>query len=345
LIEIRISAFITLWKQGFLQRSIVHDAVHDLYRNDIVGRRRGRTERESINMSKRLFWIFVTVSCLAAGVLFFVRSAGPVSSRPEADGRSIEATADSAEVPQPDAPPTEFSGASVAVKAPSEPQAPQSQKTPTAEPPTLPLRPKQSSAPLAERALAINQPEAVASQNAGRQAEVWSYPAAMQQNASNNFVRAMDKLAKANSDFERYSALGNAAKSEFVFGQFEDARSYASELLALDERFKSEASRDGQAVYDGNLILGRLAAQEGRMDEAKQYLLEAGTTTGSAVLGSFGPNMSLAKDLLQSGERDAVLEFFEYCRKFWSTGNDKLTLWSDDVRAGRMPDFGANLLY
>jgi tetratricopeptide (TPR) repeat protein len=191
----------------------------------------------------------------------------------------------------------------------------------------------------------MNPPEAVASQNAGKQAEVWSYAPAMQQSASNNFVRAIDKLAKAKSEFERYIALGNAAKSDFVFGNFEDARSYARQLLALDESFKSEPSRDGQAVYDGNLVLGRLAVQEDRLDEAKQYSSESGTSTGSAVLGTFGPNMSLARDLLESGERDAVLEFFEQCRKFWTSGNQKLTLWSEDVKAGRMPDFGANLFY
>jgi hypothetical protein len=93
------------------------------------------------------------------------------------------------------------------------------------------------------------------------------------------------------------------------------------------------------------LVLGRIAAQEGRMDEAKQYLLESGKSTGSPVLGSFGPNMSLARDLLRTGERDAVLEYFDQCRKFWTIGNEKLTAWSEDVKAGRMPDFGANLVY
>jgi hypothetical protein len=112
-----------------------------------------------------------------------------------------------------------------------------------------------------------------------------------------------------------------------------------------DERFKGEPWRDGSAVYSANFVLGRIAAQEGRMDEAKQYLLESGKCTGSPVLGSFGPNMSLARDLLQSGERDGVLEFFDLCRNFWTSGGEKLRLWSDDVRAGRMPDFEASLLY
>ena len=81
------------------------------------------------------------------------------------------------------------------------------------------------------------------------------------------------------------------------------------------------------------------------MDEAREDLLESGKSTGSPVLGSFGPNMSLARDLLQSGERDGVLQFFDLCRRFWTIGDETLTLWSEDVKAGRMPDFGANLLY
>lgn len=155
----------------------------------------------------------------------------------------------------------------------------------------------------------------------------------------------MEELANAKTEADRYHALGNAAKSDFIFGKIEDARNYASELLSLDEKFKGEFWRDGTAAYDANLVLGRIAAQDGRIDEAKQYLLESGKSTGSPVLGSFGPNMSLAKDLLRGGERDAVLEYFELCRKFWTPGDEKLTLWSEDVKAGRTPDFGANLFY
>jgi len=279
-------------------------------------------------MSKRLFWMLVLVSCFVAGTVFFVRSRGPIPSQREPDGQPIEAAREnSSEVPQPDPASAHSSGASVVMKTSGEPQVPPGQKTSTAPPPSLPLPPKQNRADLPGWALGINQPEAVAGEDVGRQAEVWSYPSAMQQNASNNFVRAMDMLAQANSDFERYVALGNAAKSDFVFGKYEDARGYANELLALDERFKNEPSRDGQAIYDGNLILGRLAAQEGRMEEAKQYLMASATSAGSAVLGSFGPNMSLARDLLQSGERDSEADTLVCGRD----GRQDAGFWSEFV--------------
>ena len=62
-------------------------------------------------------------------------------------------------------------------------------------------------------------------------------------------------------------------------------------------------------------------------------------------MNSFGPNMSLAKDLLEKGERDTVLQYFELCRKFWTMDYGKLDEWSQEVRAGKIPRFGANLVY
>jgi hypothetical protein len=55
--------------------------------------------------------------------------------------------------------------------------------------------------------------------------------------------------------------------------------------------------------------------------------------------------MLLARDLLGAGEKDAVLAYFEQCRKFWKLGGEKLDRWSQEVKAGVTPNFGANLLY
>src|SRR5712671_153180 len=39
------------------------------------------------------------------------------------------------------------------------------------------------------------------------------------------------------------------------------------------------------------------------------------------------------------------LQFFELCRKFWSSGGEKLNIWTQEVKAGQVPRFGANLVY
>ena len=102
----------------------------------------------------------------------------------------------------------------------------------------------------------------------------------------------------------------------------------------------------GNAVFFGNMVIGRVALRRDKNTFlAKSSLLASGETSGSPQLNSFGPNMSLAKDLLEQGERDTVLEFFAECRKVWKLGYDKLDAWTANVRGGGIPDFGANLLY
>ena len=55
--------------------------------------------------------------------------------------------------------------------------------------------------------------------------------------------------------------------------------------------------------------------------------------------------MMLAKELLERGKKQVVLEYFELCSKFWKHGADRLDEWNAAVHAGMTPDFGANLWY
>jgi len=55
--------------------------------------------------------------------------------------------------------------------------------------------------------------------------------------------------------------------------------------------------------------------------------------------------MILAKELLEKGEKDAVLKYFQLCALFWKSGQNKLNNWTDTVQNGGMPDFAANLAY
>jgi hypothetical protein len=59
----------------------------------------------------------------------------------------------------------------------------------------------------------------------------------------------------------------------------------------------------GNAIQDGNFVLGRIAVHEYRITDAKEFLKQAGDTPGSPQLDSFGPNMSLAKDMLEAARK------------------------------------------
>lgn len=152
---------------------------------------------------------------------------------------------------------------------------------------------------------------------------------------------AMNKLAAANTPELRFYALGEAAKQSVAAGKVEDARKYAQELMTLLPSFRQNPEY-GNAVHDANLTLGRIALREGRTDDAKRHLIESVRIPGARQM-DYGPNMSLAKDLLEKGERQVVLDYFALCRRFWNYG--RLDDWSQQVKEGKIPDFGANLVY
>ena len=132
------------------------------------------------------------------------------------------------------------------------------------------------------------------------------------------------------------------AENSLQKNKIEKARKQAVELLELSQG-NSKNKVDGDGIHQANIIFGKIYLKEENLEKAKEKLLQAGKTPGSPVLNSFGPNMSLAKELLLKGEEEVVLEYFGLCSKFWQ--NNTLTLWETEIRAGRVPSFRGNLLY
>jgi tetratricopeptide (TPR) repeat protein len=145
----------------------------------------------------------------------------------------------------------------------------------------------------------------------------------------------------------RIHALPSLAKAAVIADEFDDAHRYATELLTLthSDNVPEYFRGDGNAIHYANLVLGHCALRSGDLEGAKQHLLASGRTKGSPNLGSFGPNMSLAKELLEQGERDIVLDYFALCRDFWKSGPEYLDQCTEEVRRAEVPDFGANLDY
>jgi len=138
--------------------------------------------------------------------------------------------------------------------------------------------------------------------------------------------------------------LSMGAKAALNARRMQVAQTWIAELLGIAESHAGDP-RYGTAVHDGHELAGRLALAAGDVEAAKSHLLAAGMTPGSPVLGSFGPNMTLARNLLAAGEREVVLSYFAECQVFWPMGTAKLAEWTLAVQRGETPDFGANLVY
>ncbi|MHB8898314.1 MAG: tetratricopeptide repeat protein [Thermoguttaceae bacterium] len=155
---------------------------------------------------------------------------------------------------------------------------------------------------------------------------------------------AQAELELARDETQRFCALNRAAKAAMKAGETEEARKLATELERLAPKYTDHWNY-GNAVQDANQVLGRIALAEGNVAEAKKRLLASANSKGSPQMNSFGPNMLLAKDLLAKGEKDVVIEYFDRCGKFWEMGADRLAAWTESVRKGETPQFGANLAY
>ena len=196
---------------------------------------------------------------------------------------------------------------------------------------------------------------------------------ALRSNADFLPLSAKDAFSQVKEDLSvltgtmRYTVLATAAKLAVKGSALDDAQAYAIELLSSATNPKDW--NYGNAVFFGNMVQGQVALRRGDPAAARARLLAAGNTTGSPQLNSFGPNMSLARDLLTGvGDvtsassasreervprryetspetRQTVLEFFDLCQAFWTMGRDRLQQWSQQVRASAVPEFGANLYY
>lgn len=159
----------------------------------------------------------------------------------------------------------------------------------------------------------------------------------------------MMKISQGNLDavtneLERFYALNRAAKNALKDGNVEKAASLANELAQLAPKYTNDWNY-GNAIQDANQVLGQIALSNGDVAEASRRLLASADSKGSPQMNSFGPNMQLAKALLEKGERDVVIEYFNRCGTFWMMGRRKLARWTASVKSGKNPDFGANLDY
>ena len=121
------------------------------------------------------------------------------------------------------------------------------------------------------------------------------------------------------------------------------ARAYAGAML----RDRSNDRALGDRIHHGHLILGMIALADGKLEEAKDHLLDAGRSPESPRLYDKGPNMVLAQQLLERGETEAVLSYLKLCSQFWLSGKGRrlLPMWVEMLEAGETPIFGYNLFF
>ena len=159
--------------------------------------------------------------------------------------------------------------------------------------------------------------------------------------AAEKALLLFEKAYELSGESRKTLILEELAKTAYEANQHEKARQFAESMLQR----AGEGRIDGNLVHHGNLVLGRIALAEGNVKAAKFRLVAAGNTPSESNLSTFGPNMTLAKELLEKSEREVVLKYFRLCSRFWDMNDGRLEEWAALVEEGKIPDFGANLVY
>ncbi len=140
-----------------------------------------------------------------------------------------------------------------------------------------------------------------------------------------------------------------------LVGDYEKARILTEQILAdsnTSAAEKSKGTRVMEAMREdilnhSHVRLGRVALRKNDVITARQELLAARPFESSDTLLFFGCHMALAKELLEKGESGTVLQYFEQCRKLsgLSFGHQDFEKWASEIKRGKMPDFGTDMVY
>ncbi|MDF1697792.1 MAG: hypothetical protein P1U56_18235 [Saprospiraceae bacterium] len=98
-------------------------------------------------------------------------------------------------------------------------------------------------------------------------------------------------------------------------------------------------------INSSNTVKGRIALKNNDIELAKSCLLKSTEIKSTPTLSSFGPNMSLALDLLSINESEVVLAYLDACKSFWEHDRGQIEQWKKEIQNGQIPEFKGNLLY
>ena len=75
------------------------------------------------------------------------------------------------------------------------------------------------------------------------------------------------------------------------------------------------------------------------MRKAKEFLGKSLAVTKTPALEHRGPRFTLARELLEKGEKKSVLEYFDQVEKIWTGegAQDELNKMRSEVKAGKIP--------
>jgi hypothetical protein len=102
-----------------------------------------------------------------------------------------------------------------------------------------------------------------------------------------------------------------------IAGDLDGAEAAAHALLADDATSDEGEWPAGDRQHMAHILLGYVCLRRGDVDGAASELIRSAQVEATPVLGSFGPDLSLAWQLLLAGRGDEVAQFAQLFSRFW----------------------------
>ncbi len=166
---------------------------------------------------------------------------------------------------------------------------------------------------------------------------VYQRDAAMTLDVSTKIKLLENALAVAQNDGQKLRVMPDLLEAEFDSGDSTAAARESRMLLEMAAANPKTGNHD-DLVQAAETMLGRVALDQGNREEAKERLLESARGKDSPSLRSNGPKMTLAQDLFNAGERDAVLQYLGLCRAFWKFDQGRIDHYEKLIHAQPKPD-------
>lgn len=142
---------------------------------------------------------------------------------------------------------------------------------------------------------------------------------------ANEIRVAIGLLAGAVSTVYPYSEQGDEGQVDFDTGyellqqgDTQGALAIADALIAEAHRTPATDWNHGNLIHHGHVLRGKVLLAQGDVAGSACELVAAGQTSGSPQLDTFGPDLTLAWELLKRSESQAVLTYLTSVAKFWS---------------------------
>ena len=152
-------------------------------------------------------------------------------------------------------------------------------------------------------------------------------------------------LSEKHEFFENTEKLfGLAFNAEFALdnGFPVTAKMYGEIMRQILSRYETRleyfsrrwGESDRHALY---MTLGRISMLDNDVESAELYLLKAGKTGCPRPLSAEGPDMRLANQLIETGNKQTVIEYLEGIKRCWQE-KDNTSLWVTKFESGTLPD-------